>query len=235
MVKRYRQPSSDDVTPRFCSSYSVGKVSCTQWNSDLKWNQNWNWRSRAARCTCAPPRSWSTPPVGYIDTHCHLEGLDHCEELPWSSGRFGYDGWWERSGKDAAGVVRHVLEMQPSAVLAVISNCCDPLDFEWYEGLMRAWDSHEFRDDRLYWTVGIHPYSARDFEARLDVEPQLEQRMMALASHPRCVGIGECGLDYCKASETHKSQKNIFERMCRHAVRLGKTLIVHARDAPRGL
>lgn len=123
--------------------------------------------------------------------------------------------------------------MQPAWVSGVISSCCDPLDFAWYEGLMAAWESGEFRDERLHWSVGIHPYCAQDFHDRQQTEPELEKRMLALAAHPRCVALGECGLDYCKAPESHEAQKLVFEQMCKLAVRLKKILVVHARDAPK--
>jgi len=169
----------------------------------------------------------------FIDTHCHLEALDGCRALPPSNGSLGYGGWWERSGADAVGVVQHVLGRQPSELSAVISNCCDLLDYAWYEGLVAAWDSGEFRDSRFYFAVGVHPYGSKDFEDRSRVEPELERRMLALASHPRCLAVGECGLDYCKAHETHEAQKRVFGQICRLAVRLKKPLVVHARDAAR--
>merc|ERR1711990_733209 len=63
-------------------------------------------------------------------------------------------------------------------------------------------------------------------------EPEIEDRMFALASHPRCVAVGEMGLDYCKAWESFEVQRRIFERLCHTAVRLRKTLVLHARDSP---
>ncbi|HEV7736199.1 MAG TPA: TatD family hydrolase, partial [Chlamydiales bacterium] len=49
--------------------------------------------------------------------------------------------------------------------------------------------------------------------------------------HPRCVGWGEIGLDY-KVSRTPRDiQHKIFERQLRHAVKLGKPLTIHTREA----
>jgi len=210
----------------FCSSY--GSKTGNVYNKRASRNELHN----AEWCECGPEASWSSPPVRIIDTHCHLESLDGCWALPPSQGSWGFGGWWQRSKFDAAATVQHVLNSQPSELSAVISNCCDPLDFDWYEGLMEAWDSGEFRDGRLYWSVGIHPCCAKDFLVRHESEPELEQRMLALAAHPRCIAIGECGLDYCKSSETHEDQKLVFERICRLAVLLKKALVVHARDCP---
>lgn len=171
--------------------------------------------------------------MNFFDTHCHLEALDGCDQLPPCSGHYGFGGWWQRSADDSVRVVQHVLDKQPSSLSAVVSNCCDPNDFAWYEGLMAAWDSGEFRDKRLYWTVGIHPYGAELYESQINAGQEFNQRMLKLAAHPRCVGIGECGLDYCKAHESHEAQKRVFPQICRLAVRLKKTLILHLRDCAR--
>eukprot|EP00933_Yihiella_yeosuensis_P040019 TRINITY_DN34231_c0_g1_i1.p1 TRINITY_DN34231_c0_g1~~TRINITY_DN34231_c0_g1_i1.p1 ORF type:complete len:404 (-),score=46.61 TRINITY_DN34231_c0_g1_i1:112-1323(-) len=242
-MKRARKQGNRADTS-FCSSYNSPsggghwKRDNSWWKQSASWKQNWSWsRGDTERpdevCDCGPPRDWK-PEAAFIDTHCHLECLDSCEALPPSNGQPGYAGWWERSSRDAVTCVQHTLgSISSSTLLCVISNCCDPLDFAWYEGLMAGCDSGELGDERVYWSVGIHPYAAQDFETRRPQEPHLEQRMLALAAHPRCVAIGECGLDYCKASESHEFQKRVFQQLCCLAVTLKKTLIVHARDAPR--
>ena len=136
--------------------------------------------------------------VPFIDTHCHLEALDKCSYLPPRAGIEGFNGFVERHGDNSVECVRHLLESQPSNVAAVITNCCGPLDFAWYEALLTAWDSGEFQDKRLFWAVGVHPYCPKDYDTRKHTELDLEPRMLALASHPRCVGVGETALDYSK-------------------------------------
>ena len=42
----------------------------------------------------------------------------------------------------------------------------------------------------VWFTIGTHPHQAGE-------EPEVPvERLVALAAHPRCVGIGEAGLDY---------------------------------------
>lgn len=142
-------------------------------------------------------------------------------------------GWYERLGEGAAEAVRQFFETQPPEVLAMISSCCDPNDFSWYEGLMAAWDSGKFRDERLFWSVGVHPYMAEDYETWSAGDGKILERMLALASHPRCLAVGECGLDYCKKWDSYEAQRRVFAQVCQIAVRLKKPLVVHARDAPR--
>lgn len=49
--------------------------------------------------------------------------------------------------------------------------------------------------------------------------------------HPRCVALGEIGLDYHYDNSPRDIQQSVFERQLRHAVRLGKPLTIHTREA----
>lgn len=49
--------------------------------------------------------------------------------------------------------------------------------------------------------------------------------------HPRCVGWGEIGLDYHYDNSPREIQQEVFTRQLRHAVRLGKPLTIHTREA----
>lgn len=50
-------------------------------------------------------------------------------------------------------------------------------------------------------------------------------------AHPRCVGWGEMGLDYHYDNSPRDIQQNVLRRQLRHAVRLGKSLTIHTREA----
>ncbi|KAI0719910.1 hypothetical protein C8Q72DRAFT_878197 [Fomitopsis betulina] len=60
-----------------------------------------------------------------------------------------------------------------------------------------------------------------------EVETDILEAMM----HPRCVGWGEIGLDYHYDNSPRDRQQEIFTRQLRHAVRLGKPLTIHTREA----
>lgn len=49
--------------------------------------------------------------------------------------------------------------------------------------------------------------------------------------HPRCVGWGEMGLDYHYDNSPRDIQQAVFTRQLSHAVRLGKPLTIHTREA----
>ncbi|OJT11783.1 hypothetical protein TRAPUB_11673 [Trametes pubescens] len=56
----------------------------------------------------------------------------------------------------------------------------------------------------------------------------LELEAMA---HPRCVGWGEIGLDYHYDNSPREQQQEVFIRQLKQAVRLGKPLTIHTREA----
>ena len=79
--------------------------------------------------------------------------------------------------------------------------------------------------DFVYAAVGFHPeeldrYSEEAF-----------QQMEALASHPKCVAIGEIGLDYYWDAGHKEEQKALFRRQIDLALQLNKPVIVHDREA----
>jgi TatD DNase family protein len=83
--------------------------------------------------------------------------------------------------------------------------------------------------ENIYFAVGVHPYDLEGLEG-LDFEHY--------ASHPKCVAIGECGMDYYRleGSEEEKSaekkrQEDAFRFQIRFAKKVKKPLIVHIRDA----
>ena len=83
--------------------------------------------------------------------------------------------------------------------------------------------------DDVYFAVGVHPYDMHHFET-LDFE--------AYVNHPKCIAIGECGLDYYRleGSDDEKEkekqqQQTVFRQQIRLARRFKKPLIVHIRDA----
>jgi TatD DNase family protein len=93
----------------------------------------------------------------------------------------------------------------------------------------------------MYAIVGLHPVHTASQEADLDevTTPGLHQAeefdyewYKKLASDPKVVGIGECGLDYFRLDENTKAQQvPIFERQIALANEVGKPLMLHIRNA----
>src|SRR6266576_4868204 len=50
-------------------------------------------------------------------------------------------------------------------------------------------------------------------------------------AHPRCVGWGEMGLDYHYDNSPRDVQQKVFIRQLKQAVKLGKPITIHTREA----
>ena len=73
-------------------------------------------------------------------------------------------------------------------------------------------------------TVGVHP----DYE---DEPPFNVETLLALAKHPKVVGIGETGLDYFRLTGDLTWQRERFRTHIRAAIKANLPLIIHTRSA----
>ena len=83
--------------------------------------------------------------------------------------------------------------------------------------------------ESIYFSVGIHPYDKEQYD-----EAALERYI----NHPKCVAVGECGLDYFRLegsddeiADEKAVQKEIFVAQIALAKRYKKPLIIHIRNA----
>ncbi|GJE02581.1 TatD family hydrolase [Methylobacterium isbiliense] len=87
-----------------------------------------------------------------------------------------------------------------------------------YRGLAEA-------HPEILFTVGTHPHQAAE-------EPDVPAaEIAALSRHPRCVGIGEAGLDYHYDKAPRDVQARVFRTHIAAARETGLPLVIHARDA----
>ena len=77
----------------------------------------------------------------------------------------------------------------------------------------------------VYYAAGTHPMSAADEPLATLAE------LIALAQHPKMVGIGETGLDYHYSAASADVQKTSLRIHIQAAQSTGLPLIIHARDA----
>jgi TatD DNase family protein len=74
-------------------------------------------------------------------------------------------------------------------------------------------------------TVGTHPHNAAE-------EPDVAmETLVELSRHPRCVGIGEAGLDYHYGYSPKDVSERVFRTHIAAARLTGLPLVIHARDA----
>lgn len=84
------------------------------------------------------------------------------------------------------------------------------------------------RYEEVYFAVGVHPY---------DMDVYDRQYLKTYITHPKCVAVGECGLDYYRLpkdaskEEIKKRQKEVFIDQIELAKEYDLPLIVHIREA----
>lgn len=78
---------------------------------------------------------------------------------------------------------------------------------------------------QVYAAIGRHPNEAHGFD-----DADLAE-LTALAEHPRCVAIGETGLDYYREHAARDDQARAFRAQIALARSTGTPLIIHTRNA----
>ncbi|KAF7330612.1 hypothetical protein MSAN_02455000 [Mycena sanguinolenta] len=153
-----------------------------------------------------------------VDTHTHLASTFEAYRHKYPSGQYEtvYD------------FVKGLYA--PAGVEAMVDVWCEaPVRPIWKEFADAAVVDEE-RAERWggveYWFVmGVHPHEARLYDDAVEAD------ILEAMTHPRCVGWGEIGLDYHYDNSPRPVQQAVFARQLRHAVRLGKPLTIHTREA----
>jgi len=83
--------------------------------------------------------------------------------------------------------------------------------------------------DEVYFAVGVHPYDIDGFDLQI---------MEKYVTNPKCIAVGECGLDYYRLPSNEdeklqniKKQKEVFVAQINFAIKYNKPLIIHIREA----
>jgi len=105
-----------------------------------------------------------------------------------------------------------------AGVAAMITICTKISEFDSVRAIAE-------RYDEVYCSVGVHPHEAEG-EGQEDA-----RRLVALAKHPKVVGIGETGLDYYYDHAPRERQRISFRAHLRAARDSGLPVIVHSRNA----
>jgi len=100
--------------------------------------------------------------------------------------------------------------------MITISTRLDRYDV--YRGIAEA-------NDNVWFSVGTHPHRAHEepFASVADLE--------RLAAHPKCIAIGEAGLDYHYDKAPREAAADVFRLHIDAARRTGLPLVIHSRDA----
>jgi len=76
--------------------------------------------------------------------------------------------------------------------------------------------------DNIYFAVGVHPSEIIRFEY---------EYLTDYIKHPKCVAVGEIGLDYHYTKETKDYQIELFQEQLDIAIEHNKPVIIHIREA----
>lgn len=120
----------------------------------------------------------------------------------------------EKFIEDADEVIKRAFD---NGVKKFIIPAADPAD------LPRAVELAQ-KYDEIYFAVGFHPVEADKYDEKL---------ITCFINHPKCVAVGEIGLDYHWVKEPEKQQKQIdlFHRQIEIAKEYKKPVIIHIREA----
>jgi TatD DNase family protein len=100
--------------------------------------------------------------------------------------------------------------------MVTISTCVDK-----FASIAAIADAHE----NVWCSVGTHPHNA-DQELHISTED-----LVRLSAHPKCVAIGEAGLDYFYDNAPRDAQAIGFRRHAAAARITGLPLVIHTRAA----
>ena len=117
--------------------------------------------------------------------------------------------------EDEMGVIERARQAGLSAMISISTR-----EREWADVIAGA-----ERHAEVFATVGIHPHEA-------DQHPDIDTaRLVAAATHPKVVGIGETGLDYYYDKSDRERQRRSFLSHIAAARETQLPLVVHTRDA----
>ncbi len=148
--------------------------------------------------------------LSLIDTHCHVHEIEAALTPV-------HDKWF------ADGAERTVDSILAAAHAAGVDRIIvigtSLADSELAVGFAQAYDN-------VWASIGIHPHEAKDHRSAAQKE-----RFTALASEPKVVAVGECGLDYFYDLSPHDAQAELLQFQIEVALAHNLPLSFHVRDA----
>ena len=83
--------------------------------------------------------------------------------------------------------------------------------------------------EKVVFTAGIHPHQAQ--QATQQTEQKVLSELGELLADPKCVAIGEIGLDYHYDFSPQQEQQRWFMLQMELAAQTGKPVVIHSREA----
>jgi TatD DNase family protein len=109
-------------------------------------------------------------------------------------------------------------KIKEAGITKVVTIGVDPLNLD---KVMELSNAHE----QIYFTQGIHPHDAKE---ATEVE---FNKIIARATMPKMVAVGEIGLDYHYNNSPPEAQRLAFEKQLQIACDSDLPVVIHTRDA----
>lgn len=108
-------------------------------------------------------------------------------------------------------------------VISIASSATDARDASLLTGDLRP------EGAGVWFTAGIHPHEASG------ASPADAEVLARLRAHPRCVAVGECGLDFHYDFSPRTVQERVFEEQLQVAAEVDLPVVVHCREAEEAM
>ncbi len=145
------------------------------------------------------------------DTHCHIQSIGQT-----AGERVTREIWAKVPDRTADKVIG---DANKKGVNRLICVGCDPAD-------SRLAVDFAQNHDNCWASIGIHPH-----EARHHLGSENLSKFAALATKPRVVAVGECGLDFYYDHSPKDEQRKVLEFKLNLAHEAGLPVIFHVREA----
>lgn len=146
-----------------------------------------------------------------VDTHCHIQSAGQ------TSGERGTRQLWIKAPELTGDAM--VSEAAAAGVTRLICVGCDADDsrlaIDFVKNRENCWAS-----------IGIHPHEAKHFTDKAQ-----QAQFAQLATKPKVIAIGECGLDYYYEHSPKADQATVLKFQIELALKHDLPLIFHVREA----
>ncbi len=145
-----------------------------------------------------------------VDTHCHIHELVQALTPT-------HDKWFsDKVERTPEGVIAAAHEADVTQMVCIGTTLADSeLAITFVAERDGTWAS-----------IGIHPH-----EAKHHLTAEVRARFAALASAPKVVAVGECGLDYYYGHSPQEDQEKVLRMQIELALEHDLPLSFHVRDA----
>lgn len=147
-----------------------------------------------------------------VDTHCHIQSAG-----PGEGERATRELWAKAPELTADAMIEKAAQAGVTRLICVGCDLADSrLAVNFVQDRPQCWAS-----------IGIHPHEAQHYAG----QPARLEEFAALASKPKVVAIGECGLDYYYEHSPKAAQELALRYQLELAVKCQLPLIFHVREA----